>query len=463
MLALALVLIAGTPDYVAVLPAAADPKLVEEATAERLRSALEADLTESGAFAAVAGPKIRAAIDKNKRDSLSSRYDEKSQIAIGREVAAKHVVTTEIERHDKECEIRLKLYDLERAATRRAASAFDECSATGLRRAARAVAYRLAGIAPPKKKIAIRFDVDALPTIEAWNPGTKSASLDFATIDVAALETYDRAVKADRDQSGSMTTKQKIAAWEDVAKMMPKLRTTALERAQEWRAVLKFETRREADWNKLMRLFELEVISEQDKQDWAVAFLEVYGGRGLNPHFMDPRFNARIGEAAWTNEAKAILSEPTMETRLAAVKRFLETYPSCRSALTVSNDLSNRIALRDRARTKAAWLAGIYDLRGIPHCGKTYSAFNTRRFRFESVSAEGCRFEVQNCRQGYESCFRTSFDLTHAGPATYAAGCHGWASVTIGQRPVVSLVLEPSASNIVEAVNAMREWCLAKR
>lgn len=350
---------AESSPVVAAFPIEADAKAVPKRLQRTLLSALEVDLVSSGRFSIVPRADLESALRASKAQSFSDCYDEACQIELGKEVAAEKIVQSAIAKLGDSCEVTLKLFDLARATASRASTATDACSAVGLRRAVRAAAYRLAGVAPPKRNLSIRFETVDLPVLEqpAFSAAQSNLQVSLDAVDADALVAYDAAVKAERDPKAS--TADKIAAWKKVKRHRAKdLRRRAKDRIAAWNRYAKaerraqaarrrFEKKRDTHWKKLSKLLKLEVVSEADKQDWAVAFVEAYGGQGQNPYFDDPVFNRYVGLAAWKSASKAL--GETVGERQASLSRFLATYPECPPALKAQSELDGRVAAHVKA------------------------------------------------------------------------------------------------------------------
>ena len=128
-------------------------------------------------------------------------------------------------------------------------------------------------------------NLPALPAAEAPKELSQAASgLDLSSVDVDSLEKYDGAVKFEK---GGAAPGDKATTWRQLAKDAPKFADLAGKRAQEWdrfaaqkqAAAAAREKRieaRDADWKKLGRLLNLEVVSEADKTEWSAQFLKAY-------------------------------------------------------------------------------------------------------------------------------------------------------------------------------------------
>lgn len=342
------------PRVLAVFPL--DPSgVVSAGDARELTSALETDLVGTRRFVVIAASDLRAALQKQKAESYRDCFDEKCQIEIGRELAAQLTLSAKVLKLDESCEVTLKLYDLRQAASNEAANASDECTKAGLRRALRAASFRLAGVAPAKQNSAIRFDAPELPVITV--PDAPAAGvLSIDDIDVDALEAYDAALRAEKQSPPR--PEEILQAWAQVKKKSRKLAPLASERTAQWKRYAaeskraaararEVEKKRTEHFKKLKRLLELDVASAQDKQDWAVAFIEAYGTEG-NPYAADPLVRDYLAKAAWAELER----EPAADAaaRLARVEAFVARYPEHAPALELRDKLAGEKLTEERAQ-----------------------------------------------------------------------------------------------------------------
>ena len=149
-----------------------------------------------------------------------------------------------------------------------------------------------------------------LDTIEMPSPIQESMvkGIDFKTVDIRGLKLYERALKADQDDS--VDVKVKLSLWKAVLQAkMSELKALAQERMDIWESVIKKRARRDAeyeqrmqqeldkfeeiiskeyhqeidqsermrlDWERLSQLLSFEVVSEKDKLSWFKVFIELY-------------------------------------------------------------------------------------------------------------------------------------------------------------------------------------------
>ncbi len=200
--------------------------------------------------------------------------------------------------------------------------------------------------------------LEAVPKPEApkeLNSG--SSGVDLGNVDVDALEKYDAAVQFEKDGN---EPGDKAKTWRQLAKDAPKFAELAEKRALEWdrfaeqkKAVEWAHHRllraRDADWDKLGRLLALNVVSENDKRDWAGQFLKAYlrspgiepaMAKGLAPHVPPGATRQALEKLARQvpNESSATMAAAVLE-HLKKIKDY--------------RDLS---ALLDRNEDDAAWL-----------------------------------------------------------------------------------------------------------
>jgi formylglycine-generating enzyme required for sulfatase activity/uncharacterized caspase-like protein len=143
----------------------------------------------------------------------------------------------------------------------------------------------------------MNFEVTALPALptvaRVADFDARAGSLDLDTVDVDAMEMYDKTLKLDK--SGAAPA-EKIASWQGLSRRFSQFREMADRRAAEWEnfvaqqkaaeeARLARGVARDKDWARLARLLPLEVIKSEDKRRWAAAFVAAYGKKSSdNPY-----------------------------------------------------------------------------------------------------------------------------------------------------------------------------------
>jgi len=115
-------------------------------------------LGETGRYRIIPRDEIRARLTAEKKKSFKECVDQSCQIEIGRELAAQLTVNSSISRVGSRCIITAAMFDLQKAATSRTASAKGKCQADDLVVAVEQIAAKLLGQtavvekAPPPKK-----------------------------------------------------------------------------------------------------------------------------------------------------------------------------------------------------------------------------------------------------------------------------------------------------------------------
>lgn len=143
---------------------------------------------------------------------------------------------------------------------------------------------KTASNAAPMFKAAEPAPVDALKAPSALGA---TAGMDWKTLDVDALEAYNRIVSFDKSDSSAA---EKAARWTEFALKYPGRKDAAEERARAWRqyaltarraiaAAVARHKSLEKDWDKLARLHKMEVIGQKDKESWSLQFLDAYQWR----------------------------------------------------------------------------------------------------------------------------------------------------------------------------------------
>jgi hypothetical protein len=115
-------------------------------------------LGETGKYRIIPRDEIRARLTAEKKKSFKECVDQSCQIEIGRELAAQLTVNSSISRVGSKCIITAAMFDLQKAATSRTASAKGKCLADDLVVAVEQIAAKLLGQptvvekAPPVEK-----------------------------------------------------------------------------------------------------------------------------------------------------------------------------------------------------------------------------------------------------------------------------------------------------------------------
>lgn len=249
---------------------------------------LASKLAIGGEFKIVPRASVRKAIIAKKRESHKSCYDEACQIEIGKEIAAQKSLATKIDRMGTECIITSTIFDLRQSATENSASYRGSCDRSKFLTAIEQIAAKLRSDGGRRaQKKGIHFDTSDLPAVPSVDMPQKNdamvSGLDFSELDVEAIEFYDAAVQADKNES--VPIEQKIAHWQKVK--APKYRKHAEARIAAWKdydkkrkliVVIQKEraVKMRRDWMKLSRLLKLKVISAKDKEAWKSAFYLAY-------------------------------------------------------------------------------------------------------------------------------------------------------------------------------------------
>jgi hypothetical protein len=102
-------------------------------------------LGESGQYRIIPRDEIRKRLTAEKKKSFKECVDQSCQIEIGRELAAQLTVNSSISRVGSQCIITAAMFDLQKAATSRTASAKGKCHADDLVVAVELIAAKLLG------------------------------------------------------------------------------------------------------------------------------------------------------------------------------------------------------------------------------------------------------------------------------------------------------------------------------
>jgi formylglycine-generating enzyme required for sulfatase activity len=296
------------------------PRLTE-AQAVELRNYLGTRLTMEGVYMVMPESQIKKDLGTAKVESYKDCYDESCRIDLTKTVMADKSLSVEVVAENRRCRVTANLYNIAQEVTEKAADVESGCTYEEIKKSMVAVAAQLSG-----KQVAAAvggqtsagqqsgqgqsgqsqpgsaFTVSALPAVpkvtnvgEFKPDGGKVGSID--TVDVAAYEAYDEALRKDENQG--ILPADKIKAWEVLASKYPAFADQAKSRAAQWRTYILEKTAAdvaekarqqsmESDWGKLSRLLKLKVFTDDQKKGWAKAFVDAYGRDSTsNPHYVD--------------------------------------------------------------------------------------------------------------------------------------------------------------------------------
>lgn len=299
------------------------PRLTE-AQAVELRNYLGTRLTMEGVYMVMPESQIKKDLGTAKVESYKDCYDESCRIDLTKTVMADKSLSVEVVAENRRCRVTANLYNIAQEVTEKAADVESGCTYEEIKKSMVAVAAQLSGkqVAaavgvqtsagqqsgqgqagqagqPPQGSA---FTVSSLPAVpkvtnvgEFKADGGKVGSID--TVDVAAYEAYDEALRKDENQG--ILPADKIKVWEVLASKYPAFAEQARSRAAQWRTYMIEKTAADAaekarkqsmesDWGKLSRLLKLKVFTDDQKKGWAKAFVDAYGGDSIsNPHLVD--------------------------------------------------------------------------------------------------------------------------------------------------------------------------------
>ncbi len=373
-----------------------------ETSRSQIAEIIAAELVKSGRFEIVPRTELRKRMSEEKRESYRECYEESCQIELGKELAANHVLQTQVVRIGRNCTLTMRLYDVRKATASSADSQRVRCEEEAVLDGSIRAAQTISGAREASKEPEFRASVlSELATPEA--PKALEASevtVSYSDVDVEALELFDAAVKSDRDPK--VATKEKIARWQAVLDRAPRYRETAEARLSEWRryqlqtaAIDEAKARLKTDWEKLSRLLALSVVTDEDKRNWASAFVESYG--------WDPAKNPYIGERAllgWVSGGStdwaASAPDAELTKRFRQVSAELETRSNDGALLRQHRAISAELDCR-RGKFCAFLGKCSYD----PQVGGCFAASSEQCSRARVCHAEGrCRAERGECVRG---------------------------------------------------------------
>jgi hypothetical protein len=310
---------------------------LQPAALERLSDLLATELVATEAFQVVPRDDVRQRIQQEQLESYRSCYHESCQIELGRELAAEAVLGSQLVRVGQKCHVNLRLYDLRLATNAKAASVAGGCAEEDVLASLKIAIDRMMGI--PLRKPEIAFDPPRTPARPKAPESVTTKGLDFGDVDVEALELYDAAVRIDRDDN--VPAVKKMQLWEAVALRFPQYKRAAKERMAAWSdyareeaAFEKVRLRPNQDFEKLKRLLKLDIVSESDKEQWALAFVEAYGADPeKNPHLGDPDLQKYLGRAEWPQYLAQVERAKTETVKGWIIDQFLKKHPGFEPAV----------------------------------------------------------------------------------------------------------------------------------
>ncbi|HPB51970.1 MAG TPA: hypothetical protein PLZ31_12220, partial [Myxococcota bacterium] len=300
------------PPVVAVLDITFDNVQMADDAQGRMNDYLVSCMSGNGAFMVVPRDDVARALSEQRVKFSSDCYGS-CRKKIGGYLAAARVLQTKMWRMGKVCMLTSDMYDLQSDTNIGSHTVKDlACTEAGLMKGIETVAEFFGGGVVVKSSQTTTpgsgrsgsgggFQVSDLPAVPSVTQVSDLPVEDgisgIGDVDVDGLEAYDAVVAIDRDQN--KTVQDKIRAWEDLGRRFPSYASKATQRVADWRryeaevaeAKRVENLRREAmekDWGKLSRLLKLKVISDEQKREWAAAFISAYGSDSTrNPHYRD--------------------------------------------------------------------------------------------------------------------------------------------------------------------------------
>ena len=310
---------------------------------DSLAHLISARLSEGGRFEVVPRSEVRSALRTQKLESFKECYDERCQIEVGKELAAQKTLATRITRFGKQCLVSVQLFDLKKSTAEAARTEKGACEEEAI---LKSLERALQALAAPAR---LSFQPGPLRAPGSATPIASSADLkvrgqSFEQVDIAALELYDQAAKADANRE--IPTAKKIELWKRVEMEAPKFAAQAAARIRVWEAFAKadashaqFRAQRKADWTKLKRLLALSVIPRKDKIAWIAAFLDVYGATPkANPFVTQAALKPFMEDAELALLERRVLKEPSKRQRRAMINAFLRRYPKSKAGARLQRD-----------------------------------------------------------------------------------------------------------------------------
>jgi hypothetical protein len=105
-------------------------------------------LLAQGGYQVIPREQWRERLSQTKAESLKPVYDQKSQIELGRELAANKTLASEILKIGQECRLTSTLIDLEQSVTEKASTVKLACNEEALGKAVEEIALKLSGAEP---------------------------------------------------------------------------------------------------------------------------------------------------------------------------------------------------------------------------------------------------------------------------------------------------------------------------
>ncbi|NLI10697.1 MAG: hypothetical protein GX447_08100 [Elusimicrobia bacterium] len=130
----------------------------------------------------------------------------------------------------------------------------------------------------------IKFEIEKLPKLESSSFHMEEIHLDFNNMDIDKLEKYNEITELEKKTTDYLLIAEK---WDIFGKEVPEYREISIKRANELRdhynKIIKFEEDKKkireqmrADFEKLMRILKLKIISSDKKDEFCQKFIDAY-------------------------------------------------------------------------------------------------------------------------------------------------------------------------------------------
>ncbi len=164
-------------------------KDLDAAFLDGLSDFLAARLVETGQFQVVPRSALKERLAASKKESFKACYDQSCQIEMGRELAAEKTLAAQVVKLGSSCTITLRLFDLKRAATEKAATEQCNCDADAV----------LAGVKSALRKLVGQKEVEGKEVHASAGAGQGSFDALETRGQVISLAQFRRVLDAHRD------------------------------------------------------------------------------------------------------------------------------------------------------------------------------------------------------------------------------------------------------------------------
>jgi hypothetical protein len=182
---------------------------LSERERRQLTDYLTSKVAEGGMFLVVPSDRVRERLRRQKVESYKECYDQRCQIELGRELAAKKSLSTRITRLGSACIVTAVLFDLRKAASEQAASMEGPCTIEGLVKSIESVVNKLGRPRQPEagKRPVLKGGllIKSTPTgAEVWVDGVRQPGVTPLTLSKLTADAHLLVVRKGQHQYRAM-------------------------------------------------------------------------------------------------------------------------------------------------------------------------------------------------------------------------------------------------------------------